>query len=191
MKGIMDSELADRPCNCNVKSLLPNGKCMYGGKCRTSMVVYELKWAARLVGRVTLVSPKKRTQQHAGDVWKVIESGRAKYGENWFGSGGYGKADAYAKHFAHLCRDCGNSNQVKAKLKEIMEPSILWKGDRIQCMKSAKTMNCKICMVERTEILHRMRTDKANIMNDNSDIFAACKWARDSTNSPTVLNKRH
>ena len=55
-----------------------------------------------------------------------------------------------AKHFAHLCRDCGNSNQVKAKLKEIMEPSILWKGDRIKCMKSAKIMNCKICMVERT-----------------------------------------
>jgi len=145
MKGIMDSELADRPCNCNIKSLLPNGKCMYGGNCRKSMVVYELNCGVTgksYIGK-TQDYLKKRTQQHATDVWKVIESGRAKYGhDKWRGSGGYKGADAFAKHFAHLCRECGNSNQVKAKLKEIMKPTILWQGDRIQCMKSAKTMVC-------------------------------------------------
>ena len=92
------------------------------------MVVYELK--CKVSGKSYIgVRPtglsEKEDSTTCGDVWKVIESGRAKYGENWFGSGGYGKADAYAKHFAHLCRDCGNSNQVKAKLKEIMVPSIL------------------------------------------------------------------
>ena len=81
MKNIMYSELADRPCNCNVKSLLPNGKCMYGRKCMTSMVVYELKW--KVTGKSYIGKTQdyliKRTQQHV-DVWKVIESGRAKYG---------------------------------------------------------------------------------------------------------------
>jgi len=92
-------------------------------------------------------------------------------------SGGYAKADAFAKHFANLCRNCTNSNQVKAKMKEIMTPTILWQGDRIQCMKSSRTAQCKICMTERIEILHRMRTDRSKIMNDNSDIYASCKCA--------------
>jgi len=76
MKGIMDSELADRPCNCNIKSLLPNGKCMYGGNCRKSMVVYELNCGVTgksYIGK-TQDYLKKRTQQHATDVWKVRHS---------------------------------------------------------------------------------------------------------------------
>ena len=42
-------------------------------------------------------------------------------------------------------------------------------------MKSAMTPQCKICMVERKEILHRKREDKNKIINDNSDIFSSCK----------------
>ena len=49
---------------------------------------------------------------------------------------------------------------MKARLKEIVKPQIIWKGDRIQCMKSVRTMQCKICMVERREILHRFNTEK-------------------------------
>ena len=92
---------------------------------------------------------KTRTMEHMHDVWKVIESGRAKFGENWYGSRGYSGADAFAKHFAHLCRDCRNYNEVRAKMKEIMQPKIVWKGERIQCMKSARTSRCKLCMKER------------------------------------------
>ena len=118
---------------------------------------------------------KTRTAEHFADVWKVIEHGRAKYGDNWWGSGGYSRADAFAKHFADHCRESRNSNAVRAKLKEIVEPSILWQGDRIRCMKSARSYNCKICMVERKEILKRMEEDKSSVINDNSDIFSSCK----------------
>jgi hypothetical protein len=45
-----------------------------------------------------------------------------------------------------------------------------------KCMKSAKTMNCKMCMIERKEILHRMKTNKHKLINDNSDIFARCSY---------------
>ena len=126
------------------------------------MVVYELK--CRVTGKSYIGKTqdylKKRTKQHATDVWKVIESGRAKYGhDEWRQMEGKRRIQGsgrlcQALCASDLCRDCGNSNQVKAKLKEIMEPSILWQGDRIQCMKSAKTMVCKICMIERTEIIH-------------------------------------
>ena len=44
-------------------------------------------------------------------------------------------------------------------------------------MKSSRTAQCMICMTERIKILHRMRTDRSKIMNDNSDIYASCKCA--------------
>ena len=56
-----------------------------------------------------------------------------------------------------------------------MEPSIVWKGDRILCMKSVRTLQCKICMVERTTILKKMDEDQGLVINDNSDIFSSCK----------------
>jgi len=34
---------------------------------------------------------------------------------------------------------------------------------------------CTLCMVERTEILGRMRTNRSKVINDNSDIYASCK----------------
>jgi hypothetical protein len=64
---------------------------------------------------------------------------------------------------------------VRVKLKQIVSPSILWQGDQICCMKTARTLQCKICMTERKEILHRFRSDKTKIMNDNSDIYSSCK----------------
>ena len=56
-----------------------------------------------------------------------------------------------------------------------MKPTIIWQGDGIRCMKSARTLQCKICMTERKEILSRFRTDRSKNMNDNSDIYSSCK----------------
>jgi hypothetical protein len=49
---------------------------------------------------------KERTQEHFEDVWKVIETGNKNYGPDWRGTGGYARADAFAKHFTKNCRDC-------------------------------------------------------------------------------------
>ena len=72
-------------------------------------------------------------------------------------------------------RECNNYNGARAKMKTIMEPSIVWKGNRILCMKSARTLQCKICMVERTTILKKMDEDQGLVINDNSDISSSCK----------------
>ena len=113
--------------------------------------------------------------QQIQDVWKIFETGRKKYGPDWFGSGGYNKVDSFSKHFANLCRECNNYNEVRAKMKSIMEPSIVWKGNRILCMKSARTLQCKICMMERITILRQMDEDKTMVINDNPDIYSSCK----------------
>ena len=56
-----------------------------------------------------------------------------------------------------------------------MQPKIVWKGERIQCMKSARTSRCKLCMKERREILKRYQIERKLLINDNSDIFSSCK----------------
>ena len=177
MKDIKDYDFKDRPCNCDVRYLKSDQTCWFENNCRKSMVVYELK--CKLTGKSyygkTQQYLKKRTAQHVHDVWKVIETGNKKFGPQWTSSGGYSKADSFVKHFTNLCGDCKTSNAVRAKLKTIMTPSIIWQGDRIRCMKSARTARCKICMVERMEILHQIKTNKAQVINDNSDIFSSCK----------------
>ncbi len=177
MEGIINQELIDRPCNCNKTTLLPNGRCQYDNNCRKAVIVYQLR--CKLTGKSYIGKTqryfKKRTSKHFSDVWKIVESVRAKYRDQWYGSGGYAHADAFSKHFAEHCRNCRNSNNVKAVLKDIVEPIILWQGDRICCMKSARTHNCKICMVECKEILKQMNDNKTEVINNNSNIFSSCK----------------
>ena len=43
MEGVFDRENRDRECNCNARTLLPNGKCLYDGKYRAVTIVYKLK----------------------------------------------------------------------------------------------------------------------------------------------------
>ena len=60
-------------------------------------------------------------------------------------------------------------------MKEIMGIGILWQGNQIRSMKSACTLSCKLCMVERKEIAKRWRTDKKSLINDRSEMFGSCK----------------
>ena len=160
---------------------MEDGRCQYDGNCRKGTVVYELK--CLITGKSYIGKTQRylkiRTKEHVGDIWRVISHGRKnmkKRGwDDWYGSGGYAGADAFSKHFAQLCKDCANSNEVSAKMKKIMVPSIIWQGDRIQCMKSSRTLRCNICMVERNELLSRFRNNKRDVINDNSDIFSSCK----------------
>ena len=39
---------------------------------------------------------------------------------------------------------------------ENVKIEIIWKGNRSRCMKSTCTLDCKICMMERKEILQAL-----------------------------------
>ena len=78
MEGIVEKNLVDTACNCNVRSLIEDGSCMYDGECRKSMVIYDLKCKTTgksYIGK-TQRNLKVRTREHIHDVWKVIEYGR-------------------------------------------------------------------------------------------------------------------
>ena len=96
---------------------------------------------------------KERTSQHFSDAWDHAYEMRKKHGHNnWTDNASSAGSDAFAKHFAHHVRHAKNKNESKAILNEIVKPSILWQGNRISCMKTAKTLQCKICMEERKTI---------------------------------------
>ena len=103
------------------------GRCTYDVKYRQGMVIYELKskeTGKSHIGKTQLYL-KDQTKQHVNDVWKVIKSGRVKFGPNWYGSRGYARVDAFSKHFGNLCKNCKNSNAPCKKMKKIMTPIIL------------------------------------------------------------------
>jgi len=81
---------------------------------------------------------KKRTSDHIADVWKRVEAKK--------NNKTYKKDDSFSRHFSTYCFDCTNSNQVRTKLKGILDVNILWQGKRIQCMKTARTRDCRICI---------------------------------------------
>ena len=118
---------------------------------------------------------KKSTVEDVNDVWKVFRARREKSGENWYGGGGYARSNSFSKHFAQHCRNLTTSNETRARVKELVEPTILWQGTQILCMKSAVTLSCKLCMQERKAINTAWRRKRNSIMNDCSDIFGCCK----------------
>ena len=175
MADIVDANMVDSPCNCNVRSLRSDGSCLYNGDCRKKMVIYSLKnkkTNQTYIGK-TVQHLKKRTQQHIKDVWTVIDSNRNP--DDTSKKEKAMKTDSFATHFAKTCGDCKNSNAVKAKLKEAISVEVIWQGDAIKCTKSARTRECKLCMKERMQIMQAMRDDKHKIINENDDIYAPCK----------------
>ena len=97
-------------------------------------------------------SNSSKTERDIADVWKRV--GAKNNNKN------YQKDDSFSRHFSTYCSDCTNSNQVRTKLKGILDVNILWQGERIQCMKTARTRDCRICMKERMTIMQSLRDDK-------------------------------
>ena len=150
MDGIADTEVEDLDCNCNKTSKTRDRKCIYDEKCRLQTVVYEAyfpKYNKSYIGK-TQRHVKQRMQEHITDAWQVVRHGRAKCGNDydWYGSGGYSRADAFAKFAENISRKCKTKNEVREKLKSLMIVRIIWKGNRIKCGKSQKTIGCKLCM---------------------------------------------
>jgi hypothetical protein len=126
---------------CQKRCKSGNGDCAYGGNCRQQMVVYNLHCICcgkDYVGK-TQNHLRKRTDTHYYKAWLVVK--------------GHFK-DSFARHVARHCKELTSSNAIARWCCENIEPSIIYQGERLKCMKSAKTMNYKMCI--------------------NSDIFARC-----------------
>ena len=133
---------------------------------------------------------KTRTQEHIRDVCKLVDYNRKRKEQGGGDEEISGEAattatvkkrekylalDSFARHFAEHCKDCRNKNEVRRMMKEILEYKVIWKGDRINCMKTHKKLNCALYMKERLEILCRWRKDKTKLINDRHKMFGPCQ----------------
>jgi hypothetical protein len=160
--GLEDISELNLTCVCQKRCKREDGNCAYEGNCRQQMIVYNLHCLCcnkDYVGK-SQNHLRIRTDKHYYEVWLAIHKGVY--------------TDSFARQVAKHCSHLTSSNAVRKWCRENIRPSIIYQGDRLKCMKSAMTMNCKMCMVERKEILQRMKADKHKIINDNSDIFARC-----------------
>jgi hypothetical protein len=62
-----------------------------------------------------------------------------------------------------------NSNEARAIIKSLLDPTILWQGDRIKCMKSATSLTG-----EKRILMKRFRFDRCEMINDDLEIFRPC-----------------
>ena len=197
MKNIIDVTQKDVICVCKAPTKMADGKCFYEDQCGRATIIYELlclKTGKSYIGK-TQDYLRVRIYQHITSVWKPIEHQKKnieRKKNNKEETDMKFNVTAMSKHFAKLCWDCTSSNQVRTKMKTLMSPTIIWQGNRIKCMKTAMTNSCKLCMVEKLEIMKRYSTNQAKLINNNSDIFASCtcneNFARSKPlNNPTLM----
>ena len=82
MDGIIDTDVQDLECNCNRLSKNIDGKCIFDGKCRLQMAIYEIefpKLQKSYIGK-TQRHVKERIKEQIHNAWLVIKTGREKTG---------------------------------------------------------------------------------------------------------------
>ena len=144
------------PCNCRQKKA-----CLYDGKCRTSIVVYKATDIA--TGKIyignTQQHVKTRMQQHVQDVRKLYISEKS--------------SDSFAAHFAKGIPMNVDKKTIKDFIK--FKVDIIWHGNPLSCVKTFGTRGCKLCAMERLEILKLTRTNRKLAINKCNEVYGACR----------------
>ena len=175
MEGIVSKDFKDRPCSCNARSLV-NGKCIYGGNCRSCVVVYEAKCKICKCSYVvnTQQQLKQRINQHCNDVVKLVNCGE--------------RSDSFASHWGSHFED-GNHDIRASDVRELIEVEILWQGSPIKCMRSFGKKTCRLCMEEKLEILKRNKKNPALLINSKGEVYGACRHKTKFHRFEVTMNK--
>ena len=152
MRNVKSLDFTDRPCNCN-EACKVDGECIFNSMCRKSMVVYKCK--CLICGKFYIGNTqnhvKRRMSGHYMETRNLVNNSTI--------------SDSFARHFAsHFkCAKGSKNDQIRSNdVRKITKVSILWQGNPISCMKNFGKVNCKLCMMERLEILRAVRNDKLN-----------------------------
>ena len=158
MDGIQSLDFIERDCNCRTDTKV-NGKCLYGGNCRVSCIVYSIKCKIckkEYIGQ-TQQHKKERVQQHLNDIRLKVKVNK--------------ESTSLAKHFAQHFEEPPKPKEIR----EVMELNIIKKLNPISVSKSFKKMSCRLCMAERLEILKRTKFKPQTLINSSSEIYGACR----------------
>ena len=164
MNNITSKDFMDLDCNCRRCSTV-NGRCIYGGKCRKSIVIYKATCkdcGCYYIGN-TQQKLKLRMNTHFSETRDLINNGNS--------------SDSFAKHFASHFKD--KNSITRNEIRNITNIEIIWQGNPISCIKSFKKPNCSLCNRERLEIYKAMKNDKENntnfLINSSNELYGACR----------------
>ena len=100
---------------------------------------------------------KKIMDVHFSDLLRLLKNGH--------------KSDSFAAHFEQHF----NTTTSRTYLRKYMTFKVVKQLNLIGAMKTFTKPNCNICMEERLTILKKLRDKRVTIMNENSDIYGACR----------------
>ena len=134
-KGAGSSDFKDEPCSCKRASKF-DGKCMFNGKCRKSIVVYKAecqKCKICYIGN-TQTKLQLQTTLHLGEVCTLVIKDK--------------KSDSFASHFAshHTNR---KEKLTTGEARKNIKVTIMWQGKAISCNKLFGKLNPSLYMKER------------------------------------------
>ena len=150
-----------RECNCNTRSKV-NGQCGYNGVCRHTVIVYDIECKItnkHYVG-CTQQTLKERMTGHFINVKDLLKDGI--------------KSDSYAKHFGHMLQYWGGNITHRIQRNSIT-CKVVWQGNPIAVAKTFGTRKCRLCAIEKLEILKRKRHKPETLINSCSEIHGACR----------------
>ena len=114
--------------------------------------------------------------QHYNDVRLLVNKGKL--------------SDTFFSHSASHFKRSARTKLTSAKVRKIVETSIIFEGNPVICTKSFGKLNCSLCMVERLKILEKSKTDRENLINSCGEIYGACrhrpKFHRYTMNIPST-----
>ena len=94
---------------------------------------------------------------HFSDLLRLLKNGQ--------------KSDSFAAHFEQHF----NTTTSRTDLRKYMTFKVIKQLSPIGVMKTFTKPNCNLCMEELLTILKKLRDKRVTIMNENSEIYGACR----------------
>ena len=161
-------DFMDHPCNCTSTTCRGGirGNCLYGGACRKQIAVYK---ATCTDGKYYIGSTqqpvKNRMGSHFDEVRDLINQGTP--------------GASFARHCAKKrLEEEGRVTRSFAR-KQVKKVEILWQGNPLSCVKSFRTLTCKLCQKERYHIYKARYKDReddtCDLLNSCNEFYGACR----------------
>ena len=87
-------------------------------------------------------------------------------------------ADSFANHCAKFLEGEGRVRRSFAR-KQVQCVEVLWKGNPLSCVKTFKSLTCKLCMKERFLIYEAKRNEEeegtCHLINSCNKFYGACR----------------
>ena len=123
MDGITSKDFMDLNCNC-INSMTVNGKCIFGGNCRKSIVVCKATCKECGCYYISNAQQKLKMQmnQHFTNTKDLIKNNKL--------------SDSFAKHFASHFQD--KKHMSRGDVRNITNIEIIWQGNPMSSTKTLK-----------------------------------------------------